>query len=193
MKKRLIFLCLFLSLLIPTNIFAEKALPNSSSKMDIVSQDGSISNYTFSTYIINDYNYFKLRNFASYMNNTAKKFDIRFNSERNAIEIFTESDYRDFSGIPKENISGSKKAIPSPQKIFIDGREVQISGYNIDGNNYFKLRDLAEALDTQINYDEVKKCVILKSKSFQWWKNFKWLKSKNESEHEFRKFSWPWG
>ena len=161
MKKRLIFICLFLSLLIPTNIFAEKALPNSSSKMDIVSQDGSISNYTFSTYIINDYNYFKLRNFASYMNNTAKKFDIRFNSERNAIEIFTESDYVDFSGIPKENISGSKKAIPSPQKIFIDGREVQISGYNIDGNNYFKLRDLAEALDIQINYDEVKKCVIL--------------------------------
>lgn len=161
MKKRLILLCLFLSLLIPTNIFAEKALPNSSSKMDIVSQDGSISNYTFSTYIINDYNYFKLRNFASYMNNTAKKFDIRFNSERNAIEIFMESDYMDFSGIPKENISGSKKAIPSPQKIFIDGREVQISGYNIDGNNYFKLRDLAEALDIKINYDEVKKCVIL--------------------------------
>lgn len=161
MKKRLIFICLFLSLLIPTNIFAEKALPNNSSKMDIVSQDGSISNYTFSTYIINDYNYFKLRNFASYMNNTAKKFDIRFNSERNAIEIFMESDYRDFSGIPKENISGSKKSIPSPQKIFIDGREVQISGYNINGNNYFKLRDMAEALDIQIDYDQVKKCVIL--------------------------------
>lgn len=161
MKKRLILLCLFLILLCPTNIFAEKALPNNSSKMDIVSQDGSISNYTFSTYIIDDYNYFKLRNFASYMNNTAKKFDIKFNSERNAIEIFRESAYRDFSGLPKENISASKKAIPSPQKIFIDGREVQISGYNIEGNNYFKLRDLAEALDIKINYDEVKKCVIL--------------------------------
>ncbi|MDU2503413.1 MAG: NlpC/P60 family protein [Peptoniphilus harei] len=161
MKKTLILLGLVLSLIIPSNIFAEKALPNNSSKMDIIAEDGNANNYTFSTYIIEDYNYFKLRNFAAYMNDTVKKFDVKYNGDKNAIEIFTKKSYEDFTGLPSEKISGPKEAIPSKQKIFIDGKEVQISGYNIDGNNYFKLRDLAAALDIKIYYDSLRKSVIL--------------------------------
>ena len=164
MKKTLILLGLVLSLIIPSNIFAEKALPNNSSKMDIIAEDGNATNYTFSTYIIEDYNYFKLRNFAAYMNDTVKKFDVKYNGDKNAIEIFTRKSYGDFAGLPSENISGSKEAIPSKQKIFIDGKEVQISGYNIDGNNYFKLRDLAAALDIKVYYDSLRKSVILNPK-----------------------------
>jgi len=37
-------------------------------------------------------------------------------------------------------------AVPSPQKVFVDGGEIAISAYNIGGYNYFKLRDVAFAL-----------------------------------------------
>ncbi|OFO62877.1 hypothetical protein HMPREF3023_06970 [Peptoniphilus sp. HMSC075B08] len=161
MKKTLILLGLLLSLIIPTNIFAEKAMPNNSSKMDIIAENGDVSNYTFSTYIIKDYNYFKLRDFASYMNGTIKNFDVDYNRDKDAIEITTKTSYGDFTGLPSDNIVGAKKAVTTRQKIFIDGKEVQISGYNIDGNNYFKLRDLASALDIKIYYDSLRKSVIL--------------------------------
>lgn len=164
MKKILILLGLVLILIIPSNIFAEKALPNNSSKMDIIAEDGNANNYTFSTYIIEDYNYFKLRNFAAYMNDTVKKFDVKYNGDKNIIEIFTKKSYEDFTGLPSESISGPKEAIPTKQKIFIDGKGVQISGYNIDGKNYFKLRDLAAALDIKVYYDSLRKSVILNPK-----------------------------
>ena len=38
------------------------------------------------------------------------------------------------------------RAVPTEQKIYIDGNEVQLTAYNIDGNNYFRLRDLAEIM-----------------------------------------------
>ncbi|MDU1642780.1 NlpC/P60 family protein [Peptoniphilus harei] len=161
MKKTLILLGLLLSLIIPTNIFAEKAMPNNSSKMDIIAENGDVSNYTFSTYIIKDYNYFKLRDFASYMNGTIKNFDVDYNRDKDAIEITTKTSYGDFTGLPSDNIVGAKEAVTTKQKIFIDGKEVQISGYNIDGNNYFKLRDLASALDIKIYYDSLRESVIL--------------------------------
>lgn len=161
MKKILILLGLVLSLIIPTNIFAEKAMPNNSSKMDIIAEDGNANNYTFSTYIIEDYNYFKLRDFASYMNGTIKNFDVKYNKDKDAIDIATKNAYADFAGLPSDNVVRAKEAVTTKQKIFIDGKEVQISGYNIDGNNYFKLRDLAAALDIKIYYDSLRKSVIL--------------------------------
>ena len=38
------------------------------------------------------------------------------------------------------------KVVVSPQKITLNGNEVTIYGYNINGENYFKLRDLAAVL-----------------------------------------------
>lgn len=33
------------------------------------------------------------------------------------------------------------------QKIMLDGQEVSLEGYNINGNSYFKLRDVGKAVD----------------------------------------------
>ena len=38
-------------------------------------------------------------------------------------------------------------AVRSAQKLSVDGKEVNCDKYNIDGSNYFKLRDLAALLD----------------------------------------------
>lgn len=38
------------------------------------------------------------------------------------------------------------KAVPSWQNIYLDGQQVQMTAYNINGNNYVKLRDIGKAV-----------------------------------------------
>ena len=60
------------------------------------------------------------------------------------------------------------KAVLSAQKLAVDGREITCEKYNINGSNYFKLRDLAELLngtDSQfeIGYDETTQRITVTS------------------------------
>ncbi len=41
----------------------------------------------------------------------------------------------------------------SPQKVYVNGVEANIEGYNIDGRNYYQLRDLGRVLDFPVNYN----------------------------------------
>ncbi|MDR3119808.1 MAG: CAP domain-containing protein [Clostridiales bacterium] len=52
-------------------------------------------------------------------------------------------------------------ALPSASDVFIDGRSVPISAYNIADYNYFKLRDLAAAVDCAVWYDEQRDTVMI--------------------------------
>jgi hypothetical protein len=50
-------------------------------------------------------------------------------------------------------------AVPTPSAVFVDGREMPFDAYFINGNNYFKIRDIAYALSGsakqfQVTYDE---------------------------------------
>ena len=57
--------------------------------------------------------------------------------------------------------SDIKKATPTTSKIYLDGREVQFTAYNIDGNNYFKLRDVMQTFDVYIGWDEKTSTITL--------------------------------
>ncbi|MGI6733643.1 MAG: hypothetical protein ACOX4J_05660 [Anaerovoracaceae bacterium] len=41
----------------------------------------------------------------------------------------------------------NKTGLATQSTIYVDGEEVALVAYNIDGNNYFKLRDLGKALE----------------------------------------------
>ena len=41
----------------------------------------------------------------------------------------------------------------SPQKVYVNGVEAKIEGYNIDGRNYYQLRDLSSVLGFPVSYD----------------------------------------
>lgn len=58
----------------------------------------------------------------------------------------------------------------SSQSIVLDGKDTGIKGYNIEDNNYFKLRDVAALLDGKdaefsVSYDQERETVIINSKS----------------------------
>ena len=58
---------------------------------------------------------------------------------------------------------------PSPQKLMVDGKPVDCERYDIDGHNYFKLRDLAYALNGtgsqfRVDYDADSNTAIVTSR-----------------------------
>lgn len=50
------------------------------------------------------------------------------------------------TALPAAAQAGGIEAIPSSAKVLVDGTEIRFQAYEIDGYNYFKLRDLAMAL-----------------------------------------------
>ena len=54
---------------------------------------------------------------------------------------------------PATQASTSITAALSAQPIYVDGQRVDMTAYNIGGNNFFKLRDLAVALDFHVDWD----------------------------------------
>lgn len=48
----------------------------------------------------------------------------------------------------------AEDASKTQSKIFINGEQVNINGYNIKDNNYFKLRDLGSLLSFEVEWDE---------------------------------------
>lgn len=51
----------------------------------------------------------------------------------------------------------------SSQKVTLDGQAVSLEGYNINGNNYFKLRDLGKAMDFGVTWDNDSRTVEIDS------------------------------
>ena len=45
----------------------------------------------------------------------------------------------------------SKTPILTTSKIYLDAVEISLTAYNIDGNNYFKLRGLGVAFDFEVD------------------------------------------
>jgi len=140
-----------------------KATPTSST----VLVDGKSK--TFDSYNINGFNYFKLRDIAYVMNGTAKQFGIDWDAAKNAMTLNPGVAYVAAGGEMTGKGSAVKSAILSNQKVFLAGNENQIpiEAYNIDGYNYFKLRDVGMVLDIGIGWDDAKNTIsILSTKGY---------------------------
>lgn len=51
----------------------------------------------------------------------------------------------------------------SHHRVVVDGKEVQMEAYVINGNNYVKLRDMGKAVGLEVYWDSDAKCVQVKS------------------------------
>src|SRR5690606_9905822 len=52
------------------------------------------------------------------------------------------------------NTNNTNNANPTSSKVLVNGNAVQFDAYNINGNNYFKLRDFAQAVNnTEKNFE----------------------------------------
>ena len=90
---------------------------------------------------------------------TTSQFDVIWNSEKNVIEIIRGKAYssKTFHWVYYSPSYIIYKAKPATSKILIDGVVHELKAYNIDGNNYFRLRDLADLIPFELEWSPEKK------------------------------------
>ena len=116
-------------------------------------------------YNIDGSNYFKLRDLAQLLSKTDSRFSISFDEQSNAVAVVSGKEYIPVGGELARGQDQSKTAVVSKQSVLIDGKAVDgLSIYNIGGNNYFKLRDLGDALGFTVDYDADSNTAIVLSK-----------------------------
>ena len=107
----------------------------------------------FDAYEINGNNYFKLRDLAHTLNGTAKQFNVGYDNTTDSISLTSKNAYTAVGGEMTGKGNGTKVAVPTSSKIILDGKGVQFTAYLIDGNNYFKLRDVGAAFNFGVDWN----------------------------------------
>ena len=115
----------------------------------------------FEAYNINGNNYFKLRDLAYVLNGTVKQFEVGYDNATKAITLMSGKAYTSVGGEMAPGDGKAKSASPTASKIYLNGKELNLTVYLIGGNNFFKLRDLMEAIDVFVGYDNATKAITL--------------------------------
>jgi len=126
---------------------SKQATPTSS-KIYVNGHEAYINGYN-----IEYNNYFKLRDLAAVLAGTESQFNVSYDSTQDLITITRGLAPESLFVLVEENKT-IKSAQNTESKITVDGTEVNPQGYNIDYNNYFKLRDLGAILGFNVEWNE---------------------------------------
>ena len=115
-------------------------------------------------YNIDGYNYFKLRDLAALLNGTGSQFSVTFDESNLTAYVETGKGYVSVGGELEAARDNSSSCTRSDWKLVVDGQEVNVSAFDIAGNNYYKLRDLADIIGYNVDYLEAENCIAITSK-----------------------------
>lgn len=134
-------------------IHVTKAVPTSSK---VLVNEKEIS---FDAYLIEGNNYFKLRDIATTLKGTERKFEVSFDEDKKAINLTSNKSYTTVGGEMSKGDGKVKTPLLNTSILYKDGVELKLTAYTINGNNYFKLRDIGEAFDFGVFWDENTKTI----------------------------------
>jgi len=121
---------------------------------------------SFNAYSINDNNYFKLRDISKVISGSGKQFDVSWDGDKNAINLLSGKEYTVVGGeLAEVSTSGNKAATLNTAQIYLDGELVTLTAYTIDGNNYFKLRDLGQTFNFGVVWDGASNTIAIDTDS----------------------------
>lgn len=154
MKKKLIVLaCLMLVVVLglPSVTIASSnpVLVNQTSAKVLV--NGVLTD--FEAYTINGNNYFKLRDIAKVVSGTQKQFEVTWDEGKKAINLVSNVAYTQTGGELAKGDGKPKPAVLNTSVIYKDGVIVNLTAFTINGNNFFKLRDLAQTFNIGVTWD----------------------------------------
>ena len=157
MKKRFclcLYLGLCLALLCSPAAVAHVAVTTNISNQP-VTLDGK--NVQIGAYNIANENYFRLRDFLAILQPANKNFAVVYDQQEQTLTIIADTKYVMAEGDLQPLSGGSQSAQANMHHLFLqkgDNREeLRLNSYNIQGNNYYRLRDLAPALDLGVAYN----------------------------------------
>ena len=163
MKK---LLCLLLSLalfsgLFITHVSAEETQVSASSTTAAVYVNGEY--FDFEAYNIDGYNYFKLRDIAFAISGTDKNFEVVWDGNTNSIRLISNTAYTPVGGEMEKKTPSSLSVSQTSATIYCEGKLLDLYAYNINGNNYFKLRDILGVFDIHVSWDSVYEVIHIDS------------------------------
>ena len=120
------------------------------------------SRAAFTAFLIDDANYIKLRDAAAALSGTEKAFAVTYDAASDSVQLSRGGAYEALG----TELSGMRDAAvvqagAGSQSITLDGEALTLKSYLIDDANYVKLRDLAQALDCGVAYDNATRAVVL--------------------------------
>lgn len=112
-------------------------------------------------YTINGNNYFKLRDLAKALKGLNSEFEVTWNASAQRIDLTSKTAYTPVGGEQAALPSGNKAATLMNASVYLDGKPLDLTAYSIGGNNYFKLRDLSDALGFTVGWDNATSTVTI--------------------------------
>ncbi|MBQ7624610.1 MAG: hypothetical protein IJS65_04990 [Clostridia bacterium] len=182
MKKAVLFtvvLALLLSLSVPVFAFSAQI---SAQKLSVNGKETACEKYN-----IDGSNYFKLRDLAQLLNGTGSQFEVGWDAAKGVVSVTTNHAYTTPNGHELEvGADKSSTAKVSAQTIMINGAvRTDLTVYNIGGSNFFKLREMGDALGFDVGYDSGTNTATVKSKTAESPKTEE--KTENGIRPEFKK------
>lgn len=111
-------------------------------------------------YNIDGYNYFKLRDLAAVLKDSKAKFGVEY---KDALVTLTKgADYKVAESDQKE-VKAMSKGMLTNDKVMVGDKALTATAYKVDDSNYYKLRDLGEALGFGVDFDKATNTVLLMS------------------------------
>ena len=104
-------------------------------------------------YTINSNNYFKLRDLAKALKGLDSEFEVKWNAAEQRIDLTSKTPYTPVGGEQAALPASNKAATLTNASVYLDGKPLSLTAYSIGGNNYFKLRDLGDALGFDVGWD----------------------------------------
>ena len=112
-------------------------------------------------YTINGSNYFKLRDLAKALDGLNTNFEVKWNAAQQRIDLTSKTAYTAVGGEQAALPAGNKAATLTNAAVYLDGKPLSLTAYSIGGNNYFKLRDLGDALGFGVDWNANTMTMIL--------------------------------
>ncbi len=107
----------------------------------------------FEAYNIGDNNHFKLRDLAMALNGTEKQFAVSWDAAKGVIGLNSKTPYTPVGGELTVGDGSNKSCTPYRDGIVFSGASLDMQAFNIDGYNYFKLRDVCKLFDIYVGWD----------------------------------------
>ena len=131
---------------------------NSNAKLIVDGTEVEISGYT-----VNDSNYYKIRDVAMLLRTTAARFDVAWDEGLSAITISRGVKYTIVGGELSEENGAALNVSENSAPVYVDGEEKEVLSYNINGNTYFKIRDIGDMVGFTVDWDGDAQAVIIRT------------------------------
>lgn len=113
----------------------------------------------FAAYMIEDYNYFKVRDLAYTLNGTNAQFSVSESGK--TLQLASGKSYSAVGGEMKTSVADSAEATLLANAVTLDGKAISARAYQIGGENYVRLADMGMAMGFYVGYDGATQKIVM--------------------------------